>query len=37
MLSGGERRKLSLAMALIKDKKIVILDEPSSGMDPSAR
>lgn len=33
-LSGGMKRKLSLAIALIGNSKVVILDEPTSGMDP---
>uniref|UniRef100_A0A6P7H4C7 ATP-binding cassette sub-family A member 3-like n=1 Tax=Diabrotica virgifera virgifera TaxID=50390 RepID=A0A6P7H4C7_DIAVI len=36
-LSGGMQRKLCLAMALIGDSKVLILDEPSSGMDPQSR
>lgn len=36
-LSGGMKRKLSLAMALIGDPKFVLLDEPTSGMDPYSR
>ncbi|KAG5675808.1 hypothetical protein PVAND_005680 [Polypedilum vanderplanki] len=36
-LSGGMKRKLSIAIALCGDAKTVILDEPSSGMDPDAR
>ncbi|KAJ1435103.1 hypothetical protein B484DRAFT_417255, partial [Ochromonadaceae sp. CCMP2298] len=36
-LSGGQRRKLSLGIALIGDSKVVILDEPTSGMDPYSR
>ncbi|KAK1277198.1 ABC transporter A family member 1 [Acorus gramineus] len=33
-LSGGMKRKLSLGIALIGDSKVIILDEPTSGMDP---
>ncbi|XP_077990027.1 phospholipid-transporting ATPase ABCA3-like [Glandiceps talaboti] len=36
-LSGGMKRKLSCGIALIGGSKIVILDEPTSGMDPYAR
>ena len=36
-LSGGMKRKLSVGCALIGSSKAVLLDEPSSGMDPSAR
>ncbi|KAJ9595633.1 hypothetical protein L9F63_013185 [Diploptera punctata] len=36
-LSGGQQRKLSVGVALCGNSKYVILDEPSSGMDPSAR
>ena len=35
--SGGMRRRLSLAIALIGDPKIVYLDEPTTGMDPVTR
>ncbi|XP_030384717.1 ATP-binding cassette sub-family A member 3-like [Scaptodrosophila lebanonensis] len=35
--SGGNRRKLSVAIALITDPSVLYLDEPSAGMDPSAR
>ena len=36
-LSGGNRRKLSVAMSLIGGPSVVFLDEPSAGMDPVAR
>ncbi|CAF3666934.1 unnamed protein product [Rotaria sp. Silwood1] len=36
-LSGGMKRRLSLACAFVGDTKIVLLDEPSSGLDPSNR
>jgi ATP-binding cassette subfamily A (ABC1) protein 3 len=36
-LSGGMKRKLSVAIALIAGSKFVVLDEPTSGMDPYAR
>ncbi|XP_069681458.1 phospholipid-transporting ATPase ABCA3-like isoform X2 [Periplaneta americana] len=36
-LSGGMKRKLSLGIALIGHTKVLMLDEPTSGMDPEAR
>jgi len=36
-LSGGMKRKVNLGIALIGDSKVVMLDEPTSGMDPEAR
>jgi len=35
--SGGNKRKLSTAIALVGDPPVVILDEPSSGMDPVSK
>lgn len=35
--SGGTRRKLSFAMAMIGGPKVVLMDEPSAGMDPRSK
>jgi len=36
-LSGGQRRRLDLALALIGDPRLVFMDEPTTGFDPQAR
>ena len=35
--SGGTRRKLSFLISMIGDSSTIIMDEPSRGMDPSAK
>jgi ABC-2 type transport system ATP-binding protein len=36
-LSGGQRRRLDIAMGLVNEPRVLFLDEPSTGMDPSNR
>ncbi|KPA75144.1 ATP-binding cassette protein subfamily A member 7 putative (ABCA7) [Leptomonas pyrrhocoris] len=37
LMSGGQRRKLSVAIAFVGRNRVVLLDEPTTGMDPAAR
>ena len=36
-LSGGQQRRLELALGIVGDPELIFLDEPTTGFDPSAR
>jgi len=36
-LSGGQKRRLSVAISAIGDPRVIFLDEPTTGMDPKTR
>ena len=36
VLSGGEKQKINLLSAFVRDRKVIILDEPTAGLDQKA-